>query len=306
VQDKVNVLVVDDDASWSEIYREALADQGYATRVSPDLQTALEHLDRQFFHVAIVDIRLDAGDPDNVDGLQVLQRIWELDEATWAIVISGHATPDMFPSFRQYEVFDFVQKSASPGDLAQQYKSAAFIQGTIEKGASLAESLRQVDRAVLKARHTLDKKKWTASPFRLFKGWSGKKAQTDLGGAGMVELRQFLGQLCRPLYPWLHGQDRALAIKDEQGKTLAIEACVWSRGLGQPVVVRFGRRESWSKSLALQALGVSHPGAEPGDEILRQQSGHFEGLVCLAPNLSFGASFGSPPPKRVSKSSLSR
>jgi ActR/RegA family two-component response regulator len=304
VKDKVNVLVVDDDASWSEIYREALADKGYAAHVAPDLKTALDHLDQQFFHVAIVDIRLDADTPDNVDGLQVLQRIWELDEGTWAIVVSGYATPDMFPSFRQYGVFDFVQKSASPGDLAQQYKSAAFIQGAIEKGASLSDSLRQVDRAVLKARHTLNKKKWTASPFRLFKGWSGKKAQTDLGGAGMIELRQFVGHLCRPLYPWLYSQDKALAIRDEQGKTLAIEAFVWSRGLGQPVIVRFGRRESWAQALALQALGISHPGAEPGDEILRHQSGHFEGLVRAVPNLSFGASFDSPPPKRVSRSSL--
>jgi CheY-like chemotaxis protein len=302
--DNINILVVDDSPSWCAIYQDMLSDAAYSVGVATSLAEALECLNQQFFHVAIVDIRLDNDDRDNVQGIEVLQRIWELNEGTMAIVSSGHATADMLPTFMSYGVFDFVAKrEASPDDLARQYRSAAFIRGTIDKAGSLDESLKRIEQAVLEARRISNSQKWLVSPFRVFKGYPGRAVQSLLKGAGMVELRPFLGEMIRPLYPWLHGASgTAIVIQDEAGQALAIEGYVWSRALGQPVVVRLARRESFARSVERTPLGISWPGARMGDEITHPTSQHFEGVVCQVVDRAFADSFSSPPARRVSRS----
>jgi CheY-like chemotaxis protein len=301
--DNINVLVVDDSPSWCAIYREALGDAAYSVRVASNLAQAFDCLNQQFFHVAVVDIRLDNDDRDNVQGIEVLQRIWELNEGTTAIVSSGHATADMLPAFMSYGVFDFVAKrESSPDDLARQYKSAGFIKGTIDKAGSLDDSLRRIEQAVLEAQRVSTSHKWLVSPFRVFKGLAARSVQTSLRGSGLVELRPFLGSLTRPLYPWLHGADGAMAVTDDAGDILAIEGYLWSRGLGRPVVVRLGRRECFAQALQCQPLGASWKESRIGSDIAHRCSPHFEAVVCEVTNKTFADAFRPPPPRRAGRS----
>jgi len=302
MQNKVNILVVDDSPSWCSIYEEALADDEHCVRIATNLAGALDALNQMFFHVAIVDIRLDMNDRYNAEGLDVLQRIWELNEGTFAIVSSGHATVDMLPSFRAYGIFDFVAKAElSPADLARQYKSAAFIRGAIDKTGSLTDSLSRIQQAVVEARHLAANKQWLVSPFRVFRGLSSKDIQTSLKGAGTLELRPFLGQLCRPLFPWLHGQHPAQRIDDGAGNSLAIEGVVWSRALGKPMVIRVGRRESFERVNQLVPPSSSWPAAAIGDEVFHQTSPHFEGVVVGISDMAFEGNFNPPRPRRTNR-----
>ena len=301
--DSVNILVVDDSPSWCAIYQEALGDAAYSVRVAANLTQALDCLNQQFFHVAIVDIRLDNDDRDNVQGIEVLQRIWELNEGTMAIVSSGHATADMLPAFMSYGVFDFVAKrEASPDDLARQYRSAAFIKGSIDKAGSLDESLKRVEQAVLEARRISNSQKWLVSPFRVLKGFTGRSVQSALKGAGMVELRPFLGGITRSLYPWLHGVHGAVVVEDEAGTALAVESYIWSRALGRPVALRLARREYFAQSLQRRPIGFGWRGAQVGEQIAHNVSAHFEGVAHVVANAAFAESFSPPPLRRVSRS----
>ncbi len=303
MNENVNILVVEDSPSWCAIYQEMLSEAGYSVYVAANLTQALESLDRRFFHVVIVDIRLDDLDRDNVQGIQVLQRVWELYEGTMAIVSSAYATADMLPTFMSYGVFDFVAKRAtSPDDLARQYRSAAFIRGTIDKTGSLDESLRRIEQAVLEARRIATRQKWLVSPFRVFKGLNGRDVQMLLKGAGIVELRPFLGKFSRPLYPWLHGTNDTLVIRDETRRVLALESYLWSRALGEPVVIRLGRRELFACSLERAPFGAGWHGAQVGEPITHLTSSHFEGAVCPVLNKSFADAFHPPVPRRVSRS----
>jgi CheY-like chemotaxis protein len=305
MNDRANVLVVDDSRSWLENYEEALTEQGYNVQVASDLKAALGLLDQQFFHVAVVDIRLDERDKDNFEGLDVLQRIWELDEGTAAIVVSGFPMADLLPSFMAYQVFDFVKREREPDAIAKQYRSAAFIKGVIDKLGSPAESLKRVERAVLASRRAHNKEKWLRSPFGFFKGLSSKEIQSSLGGAGMIELRPFLGSLCRPLFPWLHGQYTAVKIADQidggDNEILAIEGFAWSRALGRPLIVRFGRRRLFARSIEVVPIGVSCGNAKIGVEMAHQRSDHFEGKVWAVDGVPFGEAFSSPPTRRASE-----
>lgn len=302
MNETVNILVVEDSPSWCAIYREMLSEAGYAVHIATDLSQALESLNQRFFHVVIVDIRLDDQDRDNVQGIQVLQRVWELYEGTMAIVSSAYATADMLPTFMSYGVFDFVAKrTASPEDLARQYRSADFIRGTIDKTGSLDESLKRIEQAVLEARRVATSQKWLVSPFRVFKGFHGRDVQMLLRGAGMVELRPFLGRLSRPLYPWLHGTHDTLVVRDAAHQVLALEGYLWSRALGQPVVIRLGRKERFADSLQQSPLGAGWHGAQVGEPLVHLASTHFEGMVCPVLNQPFANSFHPPAPRRVSR-----
>ena len=302
MNETVNILVVEDSPSWCAIYQEMLSEAGYAVHIATDLNQALESLNRRFFHVVIVDIRLDDQDRDNVQGIQVLQRVWELYEGTMAIVSSAYATADMLPAFMSYGVFDFVAKrAASPDDLARQYRSAAFIRGTIDKTGSLDESLKRIEQAVVEARRIATSQKWLVSPFRVFKGLGGRDVQMLLKGAGIVELRPFLGRLSRPLYPWLHGTNDSLIVRDENHQVLALESYLWSRALGEPVVIRLGRRDLFARSLDQMPLGAGWHGAQVGKPLVHLTSPHFEGMVCPVLNKAFAESFHPPVPRRVSR-----
>ena len=304
MNETVNILVVEDSPSWCAIYQEMLSEAGYSVHIATNLSQALESLDRQFFHLVIVDIRLDDQDRDNVQGIQVLQRIWELYEGTMAIVSSAYATAEMLPTFMSYGVFDFVAKRASsPDDLARQYRSAAFIRGTIDKTGSLDESLKRIEQAVLEARRIATSQKWLVSPFRVFKGLNGRNVQMLLKGAGIVELRPFLGRLSRPLYPWLHGTSDTLIIRDETHKVLALESYLWSRALGKPVLIRLGRRDHFARSLEQAPFGAGWHGAQVGEPLAHLTSSHFEGAVCPIVNKSFVEAFRPPVPRRVSRTS---
>lgn len=296
----VNVLVVDDSPSWYSIYQEALVEADCAVYSAPDLPSALRALDRMFFHVAIVDIRLDHNDRLNAEGLDVLQRIWELNEGTLAVVSSGHVTADMLPSFRMYGVFDFVARTdTDPSELARQYRSAAFIKGAIDKAGSLEDGLKRIRQAIAEATRSAASRQWLVSPFGVFKGLDRKSIQAGLKGAGMLELRPCLGQLCRPLFPWLHGRRDALMIKDNDGTVLAVEGYVWSRALGMPVIIRLARRGSLQASMEYASLGVSWPGVRPDQQILHHASMHFEGAVYAVRDTSFEGHFDPPRPRRA-------
>jgi DNA-binding NarL/FixJ family response regulator len=296
---------VDDNRSWVENYEEALSDQEYVTRSAFDLGSALSLLDRQFFHVAIVDVRLDDADKDNLQGLDVLQRIWELDEGTAAIVVSGFPMTDLLPSLMAYQVFDFVKREREPDAIAKQYRSAAFIKGVIDKLGSPAEALERVERASSAARRAHSKRKWLQSPFGFFRGLSSKDVQASLRGAGMVELWPFLGSLCRPLFPWTHSAQAAVRVFDRKDSqdcgVAAIENFAWSRALGKPVVVRFGPTSAFARSMDATPVGVSCNEARVGAEIAHQRSDHFEGKAWAVDGVSFDKAFSPPPVKRVSR-----
>lgn len=306
----VRILVVDDQAGWREICEETFASKGYAVDTAPDLKTAVDLLNRLFFHVAIVDISLQDGDSTNKDGLQVLHKIWSLDEGTVAIVLSGRATPDMMANFLDYGIFDFVSKhDLNPGDLSKQYKSAGFIKATLTKGAgSESEFLRDmkqsVKKAALEAQSIAFRRRRDESPFRFFSGTSAREIQASLKGAGMIELRRFVGQLCWPLYPWLSSHRNTTIIVNNREEALAIEGLGWSRALGKAVIVRFGLHEGLKQSLRLTPIEALDSRLQIDAALPIVASEHFLGQAYIVSGVPFESEFIPPPSKKMRKASV--
>ncbi|MBN1888360.1 MAG: response regulator [Thermoflexales bacterium] len=289
MEDKPHILVVEDDPSWQEIYAEALVDNGYLVKAAGALDAALSLLERQFFHVAIVDLKL-GHEESNRDGLQVLRRIWELGE-TLAIVGSGYADVSMYDEFRKMGIFGLTQ---IPAEARQAFDSIDFYKGQIRKDESLQDILKKVGKAVAEAWPRSLRRRWSVSPFGIVQT-SARDVQRALRAGSMTELRPFLVSLVQPLFPWLKARQAEQAIQAD-GATMAFETLCWSRAWGQAVVVRFGRRDSWQKSLELAPVGAAHGVAEQvdKDDAWQAASAHFEGIVRSVSTITDPKAFCDP------------
>src|SRR5215468_432306 len=96
-----NVLIVDDEEDWCQIYERAARRQGLSViEVARNLQQARALLDTMAYAVAFVDIGLDVADDRNIDGLRVMETIRELGDETSILVVTGRIGADVVPITR--------------------------------------------------------------------------------------------------------------------------------------------------------------------------------------------------------------
>lgn len=93
VDKRHRILVVDDLPDWRTTLRGLLLDAGYEVRVAESSEQALELLGSEQFDLAVLDMRLDETDEDNVEGLDLAEQIKHRWPAIQSIIITGYETP---------------------------------------------------------------------------------------------------------------------------------------------------------------------------------------------------------------------
>ncbi|MFB6373477.1 MAG: response regulator, partial [Bradymonadaceae bacterium] len=84
------ILVVDDEQSMREFLEIMLQKEGYDVVVDERGEDAIERLeDGERFRLVITDLKMPGA-----DGLEVLERVKELDPACQVVVITAYATPE--------------------------------------------------------------------------------------------------------------------------------------------------------------------------------------------------------------------
>lgn len=257
--EKGKVLIVEDEATWRKLYQRVLEKEGYQVWTASSLPEALDLLNRHFFHVAVVDIRLVDGQPGNQDGIEVVKRISQADEGTRAIIITAFGTIQMTrDAFKEYHAFEFMEK--------QTHDQARFC--------------RVIEQAVEEARsQVIDRRVRGPGLRELVRGFSPQEIQAALASGGLEELDTLFRGLLYDFHPLLPDRQEARWIGEE--KPTLIEACYWSRMLGQPIVVRFGRRQDIEEEV--RAFD-EHP-QEPRARLKMRTSAHFGGVVYRASDL---------------------
>ncbi len=109
------ILVVDDVEEWCEELVETLQHGGFYADSAATIERAFELLDETFYHVLVLDIRMDEKNPDNASGIDVLKELDRrgMSEATRVIMLSAHDTKEQVrTAFKKYKVADFLSKDA--------------------------------------------------------------------------------------------------------------------------------------------------------------------------------------------------
>src|SRR5579859_2713327 len=103
-----NILIVDDEAGIRESLQGILQDEGYKSAPSESGEAALDILRKRIFDVVLLDIWLPG-----MDGLELLQKIREMQDPPEVIIISGHGTIETAVRATKLGAFDFLEKPLS-------------------------------------------------------------------------------------------------------------------------------------------------------------------------------------------------
>src|ERR1700682_2915093 len=103
-----HILIVDDESAIRESLRGVLEDEGYKTSVSPSGEDCLELLRKSSFDLILLDVWLTG-----IDGLEVLERIRELQDPPEVIMISVHGTIETAVRATKLGAYDFAEKPLS-------------------------------------------------------------------------------------------------------------------------------------------------------------------------------------------------
>src|SRR5271156_6933682 len=103
-----HILIVDDESGIRESLRGILEDEGYKTSVSPSGEDCLELLRKASFDLILLDVWLTG-----IDGLEVLEKIREMEDPPEVIMISGHGTIETAVRATKLGAYDFAEKPLS-------------------------------------------------------------------------------------------------------------------------------------------------------------------------------------------------
>jgi len=112
MEDKIHILVIDDEALVADALLTILSDSGYEVAVARSGREGLCQINRQQFAATITDLRL----PD-ICGLEILSHIREKDPNSFVIVITAHSTPELIAESLRRGALGVLAKPFFPADV---------------------------------------------------------------------------------------------------------------------------------------------------------------------------------------------
>lgn len=106
------VIFIEDEEEVRTSVAQTLELEGYGVRAFDDGISALNDIDDAFSGVVVTDLRMPG-----MDGLQVLQRIMDIDGDVPVIVFTGHGDIPAAVEAMRVGAYDFVEKTADPDRL---------------------------------------------------------------------------------------------------------------------------------------------------------------------------------------------
>lgn len=255
----VNLLIVEDDPYWCDIYLDIATREGIGTvKVAKDLAEATALIDEMQFAVAFIDIGLDVADDRNIDGLRVMEKIRSAHDETSIVVVTGRSGRDVIPitkdAIMRYRAHDIVGKpEITPQHIEEVLRTgrAAFEENTSRTATRPQDVLRG----------NLESWDWEE---RMIKGTGVKD--------GVQGLYDFLGRLVSGFLPLVAGPDGGAVALDPA--TGVMHGSYWSRSVGAPVIICFGAEEQAKPQIAAAQSSHSLLGAYPVGAVLQKASAH--------------------------------
>jgi two-component system nitrogen regulation response regulator NtrX len=102
---KPRLLVIDDEAAIRDSLKMILEYEGYEVFTAPTGEDGISQAEREAPDLIFLDVKMPG-----MDGLEVLQRLRHLVEATPVVVISGHGTVSTAVEATKLGAFDFIEK----------------------------------------------------------------------------------------------------------------------------------------------------------------------------------------------------
>ena len=110
--EQARILVVDDEQGMRELLQYLLQGEGYSVELAESAAEALSKIKQEPFHLVLTDIKMP-----NMDGLQMLQRIKELDQQVVVIVMTAYSTLENAIKAIKYDAYNYLIKPFDDPDV---------------------------------------------------------------------------------------------------------------------------------------------------------------------------------------------
>jgi DNA-binding NtrC family response regulator len=114
------ILIVDDEPIVGERLKGLIEKDGHRVEAFDDPAAALQRLETKDFDIVISDIRM--GD---IDGIQVMERVFQKSRRIKVIMITGYATLELARESLTKGAFDFIAKPFKVKEVRKAIKKAA-------------------------------------------------------------------------------------------------------------------------------------------------------------------------------------
>jgi DNA-binding NtrC family response regulator len=101
----IELLIIDDEPLVGQRLKPALTKEGYRVEIYTDPREAVARLEEKNFDIVVTDIRME-----EMDGLQVLEKVLRRTPQTKVILITGYATLEMARESLDKGAFEFIAK----------------------------------------------------------------------------------------------------------------------------------------------------------------------------------------------------
>ena len=140
---KANLLIVDDEQGIRQSLSAVLQDEGFRILAVSTGRECMQALASEPFHGVLLDVWLD-----DMDGLELLQRIQDEHPATVVVMISGHGNVETAVKATKLGAFDFLEKPLSIEKTLVVLKNALEHQALLEENRQLRNELEERYRII--------------------------------------------------------------------------------------------------------------------------------------------------------------
>ena len=118
--DALKIMVIDDEPIVGKRLKQALEKYGYEVESFTTGSDALKRFDEIKFDIVVTDVRMD-----EIDGIEVLNKVLEIAGDTRVIIITGYATIEMAREALAKGAYDFIAKPFKINELRDVIEKAA-------------------------------------------------------------------------------------------------------------------------------------------------------------------------------------
>ncbi|MEI6306839.1 MAG: sigma-54 dependent transcriptional regulator [Deltaproteobacteria bacterium] len=134
--EKKRILLIDNEAGLCRMMEQVLLDNGYLARAYTSPQKAVEEFRPGAWDLVITDIKMPG-----MTGLEVLQRVKEMEKDIPVIMITAYATVDMSIQALRKGAYDMLTKPFEPDELIYRVKNALQQSELLEENRELRAEL---------------------------------------------------------------------------------------------------------------------------------------------------------------------
>lgn len=101
----LRLLVIDDEPIVGKRLQQVFTKMGFDVEIYTNALSAMEAMERYPFDIVVTDLKME-----DMDGMEVLERVKEINPDTKVIIITGYAQLDTASEAFRKGVFDFIAK----------------------------------------------------------------------------------------------------------------------------------------------------------------------------------------------------